>query len=480
GSGQPSKVGINNPNPTQALDVNGKVKANSILLPDGSELLNANNFGQFNVTDQDVGYTWIQSGSLQADRSYDAMTVVSGCHINVDIDPTLDAIRICHSDTSNQGNIANSPYYFVKSLGFDDMGHVTNATVQLESNGFANVVIDNGNTFNYNWSTQSGAYLLADTPVDQLTVVGGIGIIAGLSSTYDAIRISHEDTSDVRDITAAANGAVFVNALTFDTFGHVTSANCGVESPAFANVIIHNVDTAHTWSNVENDYVQANNWQGQLQLYSGLGIDLSVDRLGDSLRISHEDTSQVSNVTPSTVRTYLNSITFDTFGHAQSIGTGTVAEYTITTGSVDSNTANIRLIGTDGTAPSINVKSGTGIRVYQESANNINISGLQYNMTASDTSNGANITLTGTGYTSLTDNIKFANGSNMIITRTDAHTITFTATADADTLYTAGNISGTITLDRNNGTIQKVTATGDFNLSGISNMSAGNISGASV
>ena len=187
------------------------------------------------------------------------------------------------------------------------------------------------------------------------------------------------------DVTAAANGAVFVNALTFDTFGHVTSANCGVESPAFANVIIHNVDTNHTWSNVENDYVQANNWQGQLQLYSGLGIDLSVDRSGDALRISHEDTSHVANATPA-IRTFINSLTFDTFGHAQDITTGTVAEYTITTGSVDSNTANIRLIGTDGSAPSINVKSGTGIKVFQESANNINISGLQYNMTASENS----------------------------------------------------------------------------------------------
>ena len=104
---------------------------------------------------------------------------------------------------------------------------------------------------------------------------------------------------------------------------------------------------------------------------------------------SHTDTSSASDLTAS-ARTYVTGLTFDTFGHVTGYSTGTETV-------VDTDT---------NTTYSIGSETATG---------------------------GVNLRLTGSDAT--TDDVKFANGSNITITRTDANIITIAATdTNTDTL----------------------------------------------
>lgn len=91
---------------------------------------------------------------------------------------------------------------------------------------------------------------------------------------------------------------------------------------------------------------------------AGSGLDLS------GTVFSHSNTSSVSNLTPSS-RTYVTGLTFDTYGHVQTVSTGTeTVTDTNTTYSVDvpASTTNIRLLGSDASADAITI-SGTSSEV---------------------------------------------------------------------------------------------------------------------
>jgi hypothetical protein len=89
--------------------------------------------------------------------------------------------------------------------------------------------------------------------------------------------------------------------------------------------------------------------------------------------------------------------------------------------------------GTD----SITLVGGTNVTVTRTNADTITISSqdddTKYSLSAETATGGVDLRLTGTDTT--TDNVRFANGSNVTITRTDGSTVTISAT---DTTYTAG------------------------------------------
>jgi hypothetical protein len=90
-----------------------------------------------------------------------------------------------------------------------------------------------------------------------------------------------------------------------------------------------------------------------------------------------------------------------------------------------------------------------------------------YTQSAESTTGGAFIRLTGSD--SSTDDIKLSSGTGITISRTDANTISIQNNI-VDTLFDAGTLSGAIALNRNNGTIQKVTLNGNATSLAISNM----------
>jgi hypothetical protein len=93
--------------------------------------------------------------------------------------------------------------------------------------------------------------------------------------------------------------------------------------------------------------------------------------------------------------------------------------------------------GTGSGTDSITLVGGTNVTVTRTDADTITISSgdidTKYSVSAETATGGVNLRLTGTDTT--TDDVRFANGSNVTITRTDGSTITISST---DTTYTGG------------------------------------------
>lgn len=107
---------------------------------------------------------------------------------------------------------------------------------------------------------------------------------AGGGLTLAGTTFSHTDTSSATNLTATSR--TYVSGLTFDTYGHVTGYTTATETV---------VDTNTTYT-------------------AGAGLTLA------GTEFSHSDTSSIAN-SSNTGGTVIQSLTFDTYGHAQSIGT---------------------------------------------------------------------------------------------------------------------------------------------------------------
>ena len=99
-------------------------------------------------------------------------------------------------------------------------------------------------------------------------------------------------------------------------------------------------------------------------------------------------------------------------------------------------TANYDFPVSDGTANQVLKTDGAGVLSF------VNVQSLDtnYNIQADTATGGANLTLVGSDAT--TDSVKFASGTNITVSRTDANTITITNTApDTNTTYTINSSS---------------------------------------
>ncbi len=115
------------------------------------------------------------------------------------------------------------------------------------------------------------------TPVGTTYTAGGGLSLAGTT-------FSHTDTSTASNLTATSR--TYVSGLTFDTYGHVTGYTTATETV---------VDTNTTYT-------------------AGAGLSLV------GTEFAHSDTSSVAN-SSNTNGTVIQSATFDTYGHVQSVST---------------------------------------------------------------------------------------------------------------------------------------------------------------
>jgi hypothetical protein len=132
-------------------------------------------------------------------------------------------------------------------------------------------------------------------------------------------------------------------------------------------------------------------------------------------------------------------------------GSGVLAWYSPsdanTTYTIDATTAtggaNFNLVGSDATTDTIKIASGTNITVSRTDANTITIDGTDLNTTytiaSAATTGGANLTLTGSD--SSTDSVAYKGSGATTVTSTDVNTITIAST-DTNTTYTQ-NFSAT-------------------------------------
>ena len=133
--------------------------------------------------------------------------------------------------------------------------------------------------------------------------------------------------------------------------------------------------------------------------------------------------------------------------------------------------------GAADTNDDVKLAAGSNVTITRTDADTITIASsytdtnTTYSHSVETTSGGAMIRLTGSDSTN--DDVKLIAGSNVTITRTDADTVTISAAGPVvDTLYDAGYGSGTLSFNRNNGTIQKFALYGNATSLAITNMTA--------
>ena len=178
--------------------VGGMVTSNtesgiSVAYDDATGKLNftVNSFNTFLVTDTDSGFTWAETGSVVVDSADDTISWVSGSGIDIDVDATKDAIRVAHSNTSDQDSVNNTNGTVIQDITLDGFGHITSLDstdldLRYSKNTFqkfSRSATDSG----YTWGT---AAVVADSLTDTLTFIEGDGIDIATDSTADAIRIT--------------------------------------------------------------------------------------------------------------------------------------------------------------------------------------------------------------------------------------------------------------------------------------------------
>lgn len=220
------------------------------------------------VTDNDTGYTWQDTGSLSADMVGDTVTFVSDGGIEVNIDPTADAIQFVNSDKgSSQSifkNIAVSGQNTVTAETNDDtvtlvagdyISITTDATTDTITIGTTGISLDWSAIQNKPDPTitlggdLSGSVTLTDLAsgtlnatinansvtlgtdttgdyVSTLTQGTGISITGGTGETSTP-TIAHGDTSSASNISSAnSNGVVIQDiSVTLDDYGHITASS---------------------------------------------------------------------------------------------------------------------------------------------------------------------------------------------------------------------------------------------------------------
>jgi len=146
------------------------------------------------------------------------------------------------------------------------------------------------------------------------------------------------------------------------------------------------------------------------------------------------------------------------------------------------NSADLRLIDSDGYTDNLTFTGGTNVTIVRTDANKITISAsandtnTTYGISAESNVTPKSADLRLTGSDASTDNVTLVGGTNVTITRTDANTITFSATdIDTNTKYSVsaessqtGN-SADLRLTDTDGYIDNVTITGGSNVSIVRN-----------
>ncbi len=289
----------------------------------------------------------------------------------------------------------------------------------------ANIVV-NVQSNSYSISTQlagdnlSNVILTGASGVSSFTVLAGtVDGVAGLSLTNGSNQmiISHRDTSSVANVAAATNQVL--NAISFDTYGHVlsvgtsTQVTYGLSSENATNGA--NIVLTGTNSTTTPVTLVAGNVDGQ--------TGITIGQAANVITVSHANTSSASNITANS-NYFVSSIAVDTYGHVVSVSNAKQTTYSLigTDDNTDLTGANISLLGSDGTYA----------------------------------------------------NLRFVAGGNISISaNTSAIVITGSGGSAVDSVVTLGSISGSFTPDRSVYSVQKATLTGSITLNAPINMSTG-------
>lgn len=203
---------------------------------------------------------------------------------------------------------------------------------------------------------------------------------------------------------------------------------------AFGTVVLDTTDSDYTWSNDDASSVGANSLSDTLYVVQGDGITVSTDDANDAIRISHADTSSADNLS-ATSGQFVNSLTFDSFGHVTSYSTGSATSYSLDGESPEANSVNLQLVGADDTVDAINIIGSGGTTVsWDEEAQKITIASVSVSGVFDDTS-------TNETYYPLLSSITSGSISNFTISTTKLYFNPFTGDLTATNINSLSDIS---------------------------------------
>lgn len=343
------------------------------------------------------------------------------------------AIKYLNNISLEQNELQNA---VVQPLGTAPTGAVE-GQIYYDSTNNRLMMHDGTGWYSVNGDVES---VSTGTP-SQITVSGGTGATPSISAVTSAVTNGG---------TALATGDQIHDFVTsqgyLDASGAVTSftSNTGLSANASATgaVTVTNTDRGSSQNIFKTiavsgqDNVVADSNNDTLTFVAGTNVTITSNAAADSLQIdatnttytpgnaitfsgtqiNHDDTSSVANLTPSS-RTYVDGITFDTYGHVQSISTSseTVTNsdttYSISVAAGAANDADIVLTaGGSGSGTDLVTISGTTNEIQvTESGDTINI-GLPSDVTVSNNLTvGGNLTVNGTVTTVNTETINLAD-----------------------------------------------------------------------
>jgi hypothetical protein len=296
-------------------------------------------------------------------------------------------------------------------------------------------------------------------------------------------------------ITATANGsAITINVVSSNS---TLTSDPGIDSYS-ANI------------RLENEYITSNVViaVGNLAGTYGLGISES----GNTITISHADTSNVSNISLVS-KQFISSLNFDVYGHVVGATANNQSTYTLESFSTtEFNTVNLSIKDSDnifsnigfrtgnvGVTPGLDIESSGNIITFKH-ADTSSITGITgnanyfvnsitldpyghitvignaqvttYTQQFGSRSGGANLILAGSD--SSNSNVQIVSGAGISISsNTSSMVISAVGGGGADVIVELGNVSGNVNIDRSLGSIFKANATGNISLQLPSNISAG-------
>jgi hypothetical protein len=158
-----------------------------------------------------TGSAVITDGILNGLMGTSGTKIAYGNHLHTDVyEPHNDGL------TDVASILTTGTPGFIRVNGVNDASLDTNTYLTAQSNDFGNVSVT-GIDSGHSWASTGTA--AADTTADSLTIVDGAGVDVEVSTTTDAIRITHTDTSSL----IGAQGSAGIASITVDGFGHVTA-----------------------------------------------------------------------------------------------------------------------------------------------------------------------------------------------------------------------------------------------------------------
>ena len=189
----------------------------------------------------------------------------------------------------------------IVTLSNNDKGSTQNIFKKIVVSGQSNVVADNND--------------------DTLTLIAGSNIQITTNATNDSITLTgttplaNNSTINVTAGSGLTGGGTFTVDQASGSTITITNDDRGSSQNIFKKIVV---------SGQSN--VVADNNDDTLTLIAGQvdgipGITIATDATTDTITISHANTSSVAVVTPAS-RTYVTGLTFDTYGHVQTVSTG--------------------------------------------------------------------------------------------------------------------------------------------------------------